>query len=90
VSKPSNKLAVMAVAVDNEILYGAHLNDDLVGHMMLIKENSNFLHKHYSELANQDREQHLHHWVELEKKYLPHMHEKEEEDIDVGQDDLFV
>jgi hypothetical protein len=35
-------------------------------------------------------DQHLYHLVELEKKYLPQMPEKEEEDIYVGQDSLFL
>ena len=69
-SAPSERIWSRAARILS--LRRARLKDDLVGRMMLIKENSKFLHKHYSELVNQDSEQHLHHLlVELENKYLP-------------------
>ena len=57
--------------------------------MMLIKENLRLLHKHYCQLAKNEKEEHLHYLVDLDLKILPPLPEQEEKDIDVGKDDLF-
>jgi hypothetical protein len=67
----------------------ARLKEEVVGHMMLIKENLRLLHKHYCQLAKNEKEKHLHYLVDLDLKFLPPLPEQEEENIDVGQDDLF-
>jgi len=56
---------------------------------MLIKENLRLLHKHYCQLAKNEKEEHLHYLVDLDLKILQPLPVLEEEDIDVGQDDLF-
>jgi hypothetical protein len=72
------------------ILYLCYVNlkDEFFGCMMLIKDNLKFLLKQYCQWAKEDRQQHLHHLVELELNCLPQTPEKD--DIDVDKDDLFV
>ena len=43
----------------------------------------------YWQLAKNEKEKHLHYLVDLDLKFLPPLPEQEEENIDVGQDDLF-
>ncbi len=64
----------------------AHLSDDLVGHMMFVKENLVFLRKHYHELRKKETVKELHHLVNLKFNYLIAMDE-DDEDIDVGEND---
>jgi hypothetical protein len=64
----------------------AHLSDDLVGCMMLMKENLVFLRKHYPELRKKETVKELHHLVNLGFNYLIAMDE-DDKDIDVGKND---
>ncbi len=47
----------------------ACLSDDLVGHMMYVKENLLFLRKHYCSLRKKEMSKDLHHLVDLEFNY---------------------
>mgnify|MGYP006216102695 CR=1 FL=1 len=70
-------------------LHHASLKEEVVGHMIFIKENLRLLHKHYCQLVKKEKEEHLHYLVDLDCKFLPPLPEQEDKDIDVGQDDLF-
>ena len=53
---------------------------------MFVRENLNFLHKHYYNLKKEETEAHLHPMVEHEMKYLiPFV--KDDSEGDVGQND---
>ena len=67
----------------------ASLKEEVVGHMMFIQEKVRLLHKHYCQLVKKEKEEHLHYLVDLDLKFLPPLPKQEEENIDVGQDDLF-
>jgi hypothetical protein len=82
-SAPSERIWSRAARILS--LRRARLNDKLVSRMMFVKENAKFLHKHYCELAKQEREEHLHQLVGLELQYLPPL--KEDAPLDVGKDD---
>jgi hypothetical protein len=59
--------------------------------MVFVKENAKFPRKHYSVLANQEMESHLHHMIELELEYLPPLKEKDEEiPLDVANGDYHL
>jgi hypothetical protein len=64
----------------------ARLSDDLVGHMMYVKENLVFLHKHYRELRKKETVKELHRLVNLKFNDLIAMNE-DNKDIDVGKND---
>jgi hypothetical protein len=66
----------------------AQLSDDLVGRMMYVKENLEFLGKHYRELRKKETVKELHHLVNLKFNYLIAMDE-DDEDIVVGKTIIF-
>jgi hypothetical protein len=68
----------------------AHLSDNLVGHMMYMKENLLYLQKHYRPLRKKKTLKDLHHLVDLKFNYLIAMDEDDKEDIDVGKNDHFL
>ena len=43
----------------------------------------------YCQFAKNEKDKHLHYLVDLALKFLPPLPEQAEENIDVGQDDLF-
>ena len=47
------------------------LDEQLVSNIMFAKENTKFLHKHYSGLARAETDPSLHFLVDLEMEYLP-------------------
>ena len=56
--------------------------------MMFVRENMNYLRKHYVKLACVGREEHLHDLARLELQYFPPLRKEEEwNNLDVGQDD---
>ena len=66
----------------------ARLKDDLVSSMMFVKENINFLHKHYIDLVKEERDEHLHASIHQELEFLPPLElQNDTDELDVGQDD---
>ena len=50
-------------------LHHASLKEEVVGHMMFIKENLRLLHKHYCQLAKNEKDKHLHYLVDLDFEF---------------------
>ncbi len=66
----------------------ARLKDDLVSRMMFVKENINFLRKHYVDLVKEERDEHLHASIHQELEFLPPLELPPAlDELEVGQDD---
>jgi len=58
------------------LLRHARLKKEVVGHMMLIKENLRLVHKHYCQLAKNEKEECLHYLVDFDLKFLSPLPDK--------------